>query len=213
MISQLLVFDLDGTLIDSRADLTAAINHMRAHFAMEPLSLATVSGYIGNGTRKLVERALQGRSVDFDEAMRLNRAYYMEHLTVHTTLYAGVADGLARLAVAGHRLALLTNKPGDPSRAILHHFGVAQYFDAIVGGGDAAALKPDPTGIRDCMAATGIPAERTWMIGDHYTDLESARNAGVRSGLVRYGFGDACGLEPDRDFASFDALVRYFVGS
>jgi phosphoglycolate phosphatase len=211
MDAQLLIFDLDGTLIDSRADLAAGINHMRHHYGLEPLPLDTVVGYIGNGVRRLVEGSLQGADVDVDEAVGINKAYYYAHLTVHTTLYDGVEDGLRKLAGAGHRLAVLTNKPGDPSRAILKHFGIADVFTAIIGGGDITGLKPEPDGVYRCCELAGLAPARTWMIGDHYTDLAVAERAGIRSAFVRYGFGDERGCKPDVYFASFSELVGYFV--
>ena len=211
MEAQLLIFDLDGTLIDSRRDLAEGINHMRGHFGLEALSLETISSYIGNGSRKLVERSLQVAEVDVDEAMRLNREYYYDHLTVYTTLYDGVAEGLRTLREAGHKLAVLTNKPGDPSRAILQYFEVAEYFEAILGGGDVAALKPEPDGVFCAQQLTSMDSDRTWMIGDHYTDLSVAKNAGVRSAFVQYGFGEERGFEPSIYFSSFSELVGYFV--
>lgn len=212
MNSQLLIFDLDGTLIDSRADLAAGINHMRQRFGLDSLSLETVSGYVGNGVRKLVERSLQGAKVDLDAALEINKEYYFSHLTVHTFMYPGVEEGLRCLAEAGHRLAVLTNKPGGPSRSILHHFGLDHYFTVIIGGGDVENLKPDPEGIRQCLRTTGMNPACTWMVGDHCTDLAVARNAGIKSGFVRYGFGEERGLEPTAYFASFPDLVGYFVG-
>jgi len=211
MDAQLLIFDLDGTLIDSRADLAAAVNHMRGRYGLEPLPLKTVCGYIGDGVRKLVERSLQGAPVDLNEAVEINKHFYYAHLTEHTTLYAGVADGVARLADAGHQLAVLTNKPGDPSREILKHFGLDQYFTSIIGGGDVPGLKPEPDGLIRCMEQTGMDSGCVWMIGDHCTDLEVADNAGVRSAFVTYGFGEKRGFKPDAYFASFPELVGYFV--
>jgi phosphoglycolate phosphatase len=212
MNSQIIIFDLDGTLIDSRQDLADGINHMRMQFGLEPLALETVSGYIGDGVRKLVERSLQGADVDFEAALTINKEYYFSHLTVHTYLYDGVADGIRRLAEAGHKLALLTNKPGDPSRAILRHFRIDQFFTAIIGGGDVANLKPEPDGVFKCLEAAGMDTDTAWMVGDHYTDLAVAKNAGVKSAFVRYGFGEERGIEPDAYFASFPDLVGYFVG-
>lgn len=209
--SQLIIFDLDGTLIDSRGDLTAGINHMREHYGLAPLPIETVSGYIGNGVRLLVERSLQGAEVDVDEALQLNKDYYGSHLTIHTTLYEGVAEGLAQLANAGYKLALLTNKPGDPSREILKHFRLDHYFDSIIGGGDIENLKPEPDGIFQCLENASVERSRVWMVGDHYTDLAVAKNAGVKSAFVRYGFGEERGYEPAEYFASFAELVRYFV--
>ena len=211
MMPQLLVFDLDGTLIDSRADLTDGVNHMRRHYGLEPLPIDTVSGYIGDGVRQLVERSLQGADVDIDEALRINKEYYDAHLAVHTTLYNGVAEGIRRLKEAGHQLAVLTNKPGDPSRAVLRHFGLEDSFFTILGGGDLPRLKPEPDGIFHCMRVSGADPDATWMIGDHYTDLAAAKNAGVQSAFVQYGFGDERGFKPDAYFVSFPELVGYFV--
>ncbi len=211
MDPQLLIFDLDGTLIDSRADLAVGINHMRHHYGLDPLPVETVSGYIGNGVRLLVERSLQGAEVDVAEALQINKDYYYSHLTVHTSLYEGVADGIRRLGEAGHQLAVLTNKPGDPSREILRCFGLADYFAAIIGGGDMERLKPEPDGAYRCMELADTDSAHTWMVGDHYTDLAVAENTGIRSAFVRYGFGEEQGYKADAYFASFSELVGYFV--
>jgi len=210
MNPQVLIFDLDGTLIDSRKDLAAGINHMRIHFGLEPLPLAAVVGYIGNGVRRLVEGSLQGAEVDVEEALRVNREYYCSHLTVHTVLYDGVEQGIRRLTAAGHKLAVLTNKPGDPSRQILKYFGISDAFSSIIGGGDVENLKPDPEGARRCMTVSGANGANTWMIGDHWTDLAVADHAGIKSAFVRYGFGEERSYKPDVYFASFSELVGYF---
>jgi phosphoglycolate phosphatase len=123
-----------------------------------------------------------------------------------------VDEGIRRLAQAGHKLALLTNKQGKSSRAIMRHFGLDGFFSAIVGGGDAAHLKPDPSGVFQCLEAAAMKASNAWMIGDHYTDLAVAQNAGIKSAFVQYGFGEERGYEPDLYFASFPELVGYFVG-
>jgi phosphoglycolate phosphatase len=211
MSPQLLIFDLDGTLIDSRADLAAGINHMRAQFGLEKLPLDTVVGYIGNGVRRLVEGSLQGSDVDVGEALRIYKSYYNMHLTVYTSLYEGVAEGLRKLVDAGHAPAVLTNKPGDPSRSILEFFHVDTLFNAIGGGGDVEGLKPEPAGVIRCLEATGFGRDAAWMIGDHYTDLAVAKNAGIRSAFMQYGFGEERGFKPDVYFASFSELVGYFV--
>lgn len=211
MEPQLIIFDLDGTLIDSRADLAAGVNHMRKQYGLEPLSLELISSYIGDGVRKLVERSLQGAEVDVDEALAINKAFYNSNLTVHTFLYEGVDAGIRQLVEAGHSVALLTNKPGDPSREILRKFGLADYFTAIVGAGDVPNLKPEPDGIFQCLEVSGIPTSNAWMVGDHHTDLAVAQNAGIRSLLVEYGFGNAGDYKPTAHFASFPELVGYFV--
>jgi phosphoglycolate phosphatase len=211
MEPQLLIFDLDGTLIDSRADLTSGINYMRAQYSLGPLSVPTVSGYIGDGVRKLVERSLQGAEVDCDEALLLMKEFYFSHATVDTTLYDGVREGVEILHQAGHRLALLTNKPAEPTRIILDHFGLTGFFVEIIGGGDLPNMKPEPDGIYHCMVSTGLGKGSTWMIGDHCADLGAAAQAGVQGAFVSYGFGEERGHKPDAYFASFPELVGYFV--
>jgi phosphoglycolate phosphatase len=211
MQTQLLIFDLDGTLVDSRADLTAGINHMRSHFGLEELAQETISGYIGSGVRDLVELSLQGANVPFDEALNTHQAYYRSHLSVHTTTYPGVCDGIRALFGAGHKLALLTNKPGGPSRTILKHFGLNTFFSSVVGGGDVEGLKPAPDGVFKSLDTVGLDASRAWMIGDHHTDLAVAKNAGIKSAFANYGFGDKLDCKPDVSFDSFPELVRFFL--
>lgn len=211
MEQRLIIFDLDGTLIDSRGDLAAGINHMREHYGLDALPVDTVSGYIGNGVRKLVERSLQGADIDVDEALEINKAYYFSNLTVHTTLYTGVEEGLRKLVETGNKIAVLTNKPGDPSREILKAFGLLDLFSSVVGGGDMPNLKPEPDGIFQCLEVAGAERSSAWMVGDHYTDLAVAENAGVQSAWVDYGFGEMRGHKPDAQFASFPELVGYFV--
>lgn len=213
MNRQLLIFDLDGTLADTRADLTTGINLMRARYSLPPLAAETVAGFIGDGIRKLVERALQGADADPDEALDLYRRMYEEHMLDETALYPGVADGLRRLSEAGHLLAVLSNKPGDPSRIILDHLGAAPLFIRILGGGDLPNLKPAPDGILLLMDESGTGKGQTWMIGDHHTDLEAARQAGVRSGFVTYGMGHPGGLPADQVWNGFEELTSFFAGS
>ena len=140
METQLLIFDLDGTLADTRADLATGINLMRKHYGLPPLDMETVTGFVGDGIRKLVERSLQGAAVDLDEALELDRRYYREHMLDRTVLYPGVADGLHKLSAEGHALAVLTNKPGEPARTILKHLGAEKLFFRIAGGGDLPNL-------------------------------------------------------------------------
>lgn len=211
MIPQLLIFDLDGTLVDSRADLTASINHMRSCFGLPTLSLEVVSGYIGSGVRDLVERSLHGADVDFEAALLINKKYYYSHLTIHTRTYPGVSEGIPTLENAGHQLALVTNKPGEASRTIMKYFDLDGCFTSIIGGGDVENLKPEPDGVFKSLDISGLDVSRAWMIGDHHTDLAAAKNAGIKSAFVRYGFGNRHDQKADACFASFSELVRYFV--
>ena len=207
----LLIFDLDGTLVDSRSDLAAGINHMRVHFGLSELTLDVVSSYIGDGVRSLVERSLQGADVPVDEALRINKAYYRTHLAVHTETYPGVCEGIRALSEAGHKLALLTNKPGDASRSLMKHFKLDGFFTSIIGGGDVENLKPAPDGVFEILDGSSMDASQTWMIGDHHTDIAVARNAGISSAYAEYGFGDKLDLKAQVSFISFDDLVRFFT--
>ena len=208
MEKQLLIFDLDGTLADTRADLATGINLMRAHYNLPPLALETVTSYIGNGIRKLVERSLDGVEVELDEALALDKKFYAEHMLDETALYPGVVEGLQ--ALSGNTLAVLSNKPGDSSRIILKHLGVDGLFFRILGGGDLPNLKPAPDGIVALMEESGISPENTWMIGDHHTDLEVAYNAGVKSGFVTYGIGHAGEFTADQTWHGFEELMGFF---
>jgi phosphoglycolate phosphatase len=211
MNPQLLIFDLDGTLIDSRADLAAGINYLRALYGLDALSVEQVGSYVGDGVRRLIERSLADTDTDFERSLQLYKDYYYSRPVVRTSLYSGVAEGIPRLASAGHQLALLTNKPGDPTRSILKHFQLDGYFHTVIGGGDVDALKPNPAGIVRCMEAAGTGTGDTWMAGDHCTDLAAAENAGIRSAFMRYGFGEERGYKPTVYFTSFSQLVGYFV--
>ena len=209
MKKQLLIFDLDGTLAETRQDLATGINLMRAHYNLPPLDVETVTGHIGNGVRKLVERSLEGASLDLDEALAFNKKFYAEHMLDETALYPGVVEGLQ--ALSGNALAVLSNKPGDPLRVILKHLAVDGFFFRILGGGDLPNLKPSPDGIEALIEESGVSKENTWMIGDHYTDLEVAHNAGVKCGFVTYGLGHPGEFSADQTWHGFEELVEFFT--
>lgn len=207
-IPLLFLFDLDGTLIDSRADLAAATNAMRALHGLPPLPLAVVSAYVGDGVRMLALRALEGAAVDPDLAAREISAAYAEHLIDRTTAYPGVDAGLRALRAAGHDLALVTNKPGPHARRLFDHFGWTPLFSVLLGGGDTPELKPSPLPLQTAMERTGHAPENSWMVGDHHTDLAAARRAGVKSIYLESGFGNPGAEKPDLvcpDFAAFAA--------
>ncbi len=213
MTRQLLIFDLDGTLADTRRDLAAGINRMRAHYGLPPLPLATVTAHVGDGVRTLVSRCLPDAPprIDLDEAVRLNIAAYRQHLVDDTTLYPGVPEGLRALAAAGHVLALLTNKPEPAARAILRHFAIEPFFVRVIGGDSGLPLKPDPAAIVALQGAAGAAAADTWMIGDNHTDMAAAHRAGVHSIFVAYGFGTPDADPPERTAGRFDDVAALFL--
>ena len=213
MAARLIVFDLDGTLIDSRADLAAAVNDMRIEFGLEPLPVPTVAGYVGDGIRLLTERALQGAPVDVEAAVARTRAAYGRRLVERTTLYPGVAAALDDLQALGYRLAVVTNKPHEFTVTLLGHFGLLPRLAAVLGGGATARLKPHPEPILRALAAAGCEADGSWMVGDHHTDLAAGRAAGLRTCFCTYGFGQRGEQTADLTVASLAELVEHVRGA
>jgi len=187
---RLVVFDLDGTLLDSLRDLTAALNAALAELAPRsaPLPLSQVRAFIGDGARLLVTRSLEavGLSAPVDEALPVFVRAYRQRLLESTTLYAGVKETLE--ALRGRHLAVLTNKPGDMSRTILSGLGVAERFFRILGGGDVAQHKPDPGGLLELLSASGAAPEQTVVVGDSAIDVRTGQAAGTHTVGVTYGF-------------------------
>ena len=189
---RLIVFDLDGTLVDSARDLAAGVNDMLARLApgTAPLSEREVRGFIGEGARLLVQRSLAHRGLahDAETALPVFLACYRARMLETTRPYPGVAEALE--ALAGHTLAVLTNKPGDLSRAIVDGIGLGRRFARVLGSGDVPR-KPDPTGLLLLMAETGHDASATVMVGDSAVDVLTGRAARVRTVGVAWGFAPA----------------------
>jgi len=212
VVPSLFIFDLDGTLVDSTEDLTTAVNLMRGEFGLAPLARETVAGFVGDGVHALVERALQDApSVDRETALAAQRRHYSLHLADHTRPYPGVMKGLAALRSAGHRLAVATNKPQEMADRVLVAMGMSDFFHTVIGGGTLPYLKPHPGVVEEILRRTGMSRERAWMVGDHWTDLETARQAGIRSVFLRYGIGRPGEHPPDLVFDTFDEFVRHVL--
>jgi phosphoglycolate phosphatase len=197
----LLIFDLDGTLIDSRLDLAHAVNATRAHMGMTQLDFERVYSYVGNGAPVLIRRALgeQATELEVEEALEFFLEYYREHALDCTTLYPGVKESLERLEAAGKRMAVLTNKPVRMSNAIVEGLGVAGHFFQVYGGNSFDFKKPHPIGVETLMRQAGVDRERTVMVGDSAVDVNTAINAGVRSCGVTYGFQPETLKDPKPD--------------
>lgn len=186
----LLVFDLDGTLIDSKLDLANAVNATRMHMALEPLPNELIYSYVGNGAPVLIRRVL-GSSATEEEvqnALQFFISYYHEHRLDHTSLYDGVRESLDWFLGRGVRLAVLTNKPVRISTAILEGLGVGSHFFRIYGGNSFDQKKPHPIGVQRLLEETGIHPGRALMVGDSAVDVRTARNAGIPVCGVTYGF-------------------------
>ena len=189
--NSMIIFDLDGTLIDSRRDLATGVNLMRAYYKLPALELETVSSFVGNGARKLAERALVGHDeINFDEAFKLMRKFYTEHMFEQTTFYPGVLDALKVIKQKKYRTSIVTNKPDSSCKAIIKHLKVSEYFDVILGASDKYLLKPEPDMLFAVMNETDSKPEASWMVGDNYTDMESGARAEVKTCFVSYGFGE-----------------------
>lgn len=201
------VFDLDGTLIDSREDLANAVNLMRAEFGLEPLPLATVVSFVGDGMRKLVERALKGETVCVDGAIAAMKDAYRLNLVERTTLYPGVFDGVYALKDAGWTLAVISNKPTEFCRIILDRFRIEMAFSHVIGGGPEFPLKPDPSSLNFILESAKAQASASWMVGDNHTDLEAGARAGMKKCYAAYGFGDIQGKAYDLKAAKFSDFV------
>jgi phosphoglycolate phosphatase len=194
---RLLIFDLDGTLIDSQLDLAHAVNAMLRHFGRQELSQAAIANYIGDGAPMLVRRALgdPDDSRYMHEALDFFLQYYREHKLDNTTLYPGIREALEAVRWAennGSRLerkfAVLSNKPVRPSAQILEGLGLRDMFVQVYGGNSFATKKPDPMGANAILQETGMRPEQAIIIGDSEIDVITARNAGTWSCGVNYGF-------------------------
>jgi phosphoglycolate phosphatase len=187
---QLLIFDLDGTLIDSQQDLVNAVNATRRHMGMGPIDDRVIASYVGNGAPVLIQRSLGPEASDADVARGLEHflAYYREHMLDHTRLYPGVREALDRFQVARISMAVLTNKPVRFSQTIVDGLGLASHFVRVYGGNSFAEKKPHPVGVETLCREMAAAQEKTLMVGDSAVDVKTARNAGVRVCGVTFGF-------------------------
>lgn len=194
---RLLVFDLDGTLIDSRDDLAQSVNAMLTKFGRHPLSADVIASYIGDGVSMLVRRSLGDPDDEafVDEAVEFFLAYYKIHKLDYAYVYEGVLDSLTQMRDqwphgAARRMAILTNKPVGASRAICEALGLSPFFFQLYGGNSFHTKKPDPHGLQTLMQEAGAAPNETLMIGDSDVDVLTARNAGA------WAMGCTFGLAP-----------------
>src|SRR2546421_8178115 len=184
-----LIFDLDGTIIDSQRDLIRSVHAMLEEMGREQLHEDTISGYIGHGAPQLVARALGGGATEDEcqRALKFFLGYYEDHKMDSTCAYPGVPETLEQLAA--FPMAILTNKPVRVSVRILEGLGLAKYFRAVYGGNSFRTKKPDPLGAHTILREFGAAPAEAMLIGDSEVDVETARNAGTLAAAVNYGFG------------------------
>ena len=205
-------FDMDGTLIDSRADLAATVNHTRRDLGLAELPVDEVLSHVGQGAKYLLSHAIPERTNEADMLWDLFRSHYAEHMIESVQLYPGVRSTLAELSDRGWLLGINTSKPAFATRAILERFGLLRYFgNAIVAGGDCAELKPSALPLRQC--ATLMRGHRLsshdWMVGDSWTDMQCAANAGVKGAFCAFGFGKLADSRYTVKINRFDELLRH----
>jgi phosphoglycolate phosphatase len=207
-----LIFDLDGTLIDSKMDLIHSVNAMLRELKRPELETETISGYIGHGAPQLVARAMGGTATEEElkHALQFFLGYYEDHKMDNTCAYPGVAETLERL---GHLpMAVLTNKPARISVRILKALGLEKYFRAIYGGNSFESKKPDPFGAATILREFGVTAGESMIVGDSEVDVQTARNAGTLAAAVNYGFGvhDRAAHPADIYLERFTDLAKLF---
>ncbi|HEY6306145.1 MAG TPA: HAD-IA family hydrolase [Candidatus Angelobacter sp.] len=191
---KLLIFDLDGTLVDSRIDLSNSVNAMLRHYERPELPAEVIAGYIGNGAPMLVRRSLGDPEDEnfVQEALLYFMTYYREHKLDTTYVYDGVKESLdairsSRNGAGSLKMAVLSNKPVVPSRGIVDALGLGQYFFQVYGGNSFPTKKPDPAGVRVLLEEAGAYPQEAVIIGDSDVDVITARNAGTYSLGVTYG--------------------------
>ena len=186
----LLVFDLDGTLVDSVPDIAAAVNRLLAARNLAPLSNPVVAAMVGDGLQPLIDRVFAAHGTTPDAAAADEYLHdYEANVAVDTVLFSGMADALHTLQKDGWRLAVCTNKPENAARMLLDALGVASLFSAIGGGDSFAARKPDPLHLRETVAAAGGTASRALMVGDHRNDVLAALGCAIPAIFAGWGYG------------------------
>jgi phosphoglycolate phosphatase len=192
---KLVIFDLDGTLIDSRLDLVHSVNAALRHIGRPELPDDVIASYVGDGAPILIQRALGGEAVDeavIRKGLEFFLSYYRAHKLDHTTVYPGIAEALAAIQNSANgvprKLAVLSNKPVVPSRAIVEALGLGRFFSQIYGGNSFPTKKPDPEGARNLLEEYGVQPQQAAIVGDSHVDVDTGRNAGMVTVGVTYGF-------------------------
>jgi phosphoglycolate phosphatase len=204
----LVVFDLDGTLVDSAADIAEALNRTLEQIGMARVPESTVLGWIGDGVGRLVEQAMQaaGRKVDLAAVMPVFMVHYRDCLLRSPQLFEGVRAALAQLRARNVPLAICTNKPEALVPPLLQHLGIADAFALVLGGDSLPQRKPSGAPLRHIAAHFGLPVEACLMVGDSLTDYRAAEDAGMPIALVRYGYPRGLDLATARAVAVIDDL-------
>ena len=182
----LLIFDLDGTLVNTLEDIAGSVNHTLARLGQDPIGLEAVRQYVGDGIEMLMQRSLGGRTDRLDEAVDIYREHHRRNLVVRSALYPSVRETLDHFKPLP--MAVISNKALEFISPLLDRLGIGGYFTAILGSDSGLSLKPAPDGLLRIMATLGVPRERTVIVGDGTTDVRAGKAAGVITCSVTYGF-------------------------
>lgn len=214
---KLVIFDLDGTLIDSRLDLIHSVNAMLRNFDRPELPGDVVASYVGDGAPMLVRRALGDPDDEkfFKQGLEFFLGYYREHKLDYTRVYPGIPEALQRIQSNGanRKMAVLSNKPVNPSRAIVDALGLAEFFVNVYGGNSFETKKPDPQGVKTLLKETGTGPANAIIVGDSSIDVLTGRNAEIATCGVTYGFAPhtLCEAPPDILIESPQELGELFL--
>jgi phosphoglycolate phosphatase len=216
-----ILFDLDGTLIETAPEICDAVNDTLAHYEMGFVSQELVNNWIGHGTRELLIQALSFVGKTSEEKIRLSPGLkpiaaefdrnYQKRCGTRSHLYPHVREVLATLRAQGVKLAVVTNKEGRYTQTILEVHNLANQFDAVISGDTLPVKKPNPAGIEHCLAQFNVPKDRALFVGDSSIDVATARNAGIAVWALPYGYNmgqpiESC--EPDRVISNFSMLLN-----
>ena len=220
MSIRLIIYDLDGTLIDSRCDIANAVNWALRELGLPELTMEEISSFVGHGVTNLLRgvlaaalskrtSAVQMSDALLERSVRIYRARYAEHLLDETVLYTSVRDVLEHFK--GRRQAVITNKPEGFSRRILEGLGIVHYFFKIIGGDQAFQKKPSAEPVLEIVKAAQVKISEAVLVGDSAVDIETGKNAGIKTVAMTYGFGSPKEIEksaPDFMFDDFRKLIR-----
>jgi phosphoglycolate phosphatase len=209
----LLLFDLDGTLADTKADLATAVNLTLRDFGLAQHPPERIYTFVGDGVRVLLARAFESRGAKaFEDALAVFRGHYLDHLLDETRLYPGIERVLEHFA--RKKKGVVTNKPIEYTLKLMDGLGARDRFDVILGSNSTTKLKPHPEMIERALETVSVKADRAVMIGDNVNDIQAARAAGVRSVAVGYGLGDRAALkaaQPDFFCERIDDVMGLFA--
>lgn len=193
--TELMIFDLDGTLVDSKADLTAAVNFIRRKYTLSDISSAEVASYLGNGIRRLIDSVLPNElsKEDKQNAFLIFNEYYSEHLLDTTYVYSGIFDMLN--ALPGIKKAVLSNKTEVYTKKIIENLGLAEYFIKICGGDTFPEKKPSCLPINSIIKELNVKKDHTVMVGDGINDILCGKSAGISTIAVLYGYSARAKIE------------------